>query len=206
VGRAVDPGELAAMMLDLQGQGCHNVNLVSPSHVVAQVIAAVAIATGQDLSVPVVYNTGGYDSPEALALLEGIVDIYMPDMKYGDTVAAHRYSHVRDYVAVNRAAVKEMHRQVGDLVLDEQGIARRGLLVRHLVMPGDISGTESVLRFLAEEISRDTSLNLMDQYHPCYRAGDNPPLDRPLTRQEYQRALACADRLGLHRLDTRHSR
>jgi len=205
-GREVNPEALAAMMLDLQAQGCHNVNLVSPSHVVAQVIAALKIAARQGLNLPLVYNTGGYDSPEALALLDGIVDIYMPDMKYGDTAAAHRYSHVRDYVAVDRAAVQEMHRQVGDLVLDEDGIARRGLLVRHLVMPGGVSGTESVLRFLAEEISRDTYLNLMDQYHPCYRAGDNPPLDRPLTRQEYRRALAWADKHGMRRLDTRHSR
>jgi putative pyruvate formate lyase activating enzyme len=206
VGREVNPEALAAMMLDLQAQGCHNVNLVSPSHVVAQVIAAVAIAAGQGLGLPLVYNTGGYDSPEALALLDGIVDIYMPDMKYGGTAAGHRYSHVRDYVSVNRAAVREMHRQVGDLVLDAYGIARRGLLVRHLVMPGDVSGTESVLHFLAEEISRDTYLNLMDQYHPCYRAGDNPPLDRPLSRQEHQRALVWADKLGLHRLDARHNR
>jgi putative pyruvate formate lyase activating enzyme len=135
IGRAVSAQELAAMMLELQTMGCHNINLVSPSHVVAQVIAAVAIAAERGLHLPLVYNTGGYDSPEALRLFEGIVDIYMPDMKYADPENARRYSRARDYVQVNRAAVKEMHRQVGDLVLDENGIARRGLLVRHLVLP-----------------------------------------------------------------------
>ena len=188
-------------MLDLQYQGCHNINLVSPSHVVAQVLGALVIAAREGLRLPLVYNTGGYDSLEALALLDGIIDIYMPDMKYSDPDIAHRYSHVRDYVAVNRAAVKEMHRQVGDLVLDGKGIAQRGLLVRHLVMPEDISGTEGVLRFLAEEISAQTYLNLMDQYRPCYRAGDYPPLDRPLDRAEYHRAVKWADALGLRRLD-----
>jgi len=203
LGREVEPEELAAMMLELQAQGCHNINLVSPSHVVAQIIAAVAIAAREGLELPLVYNTGGYDSLEALALLDGMVDIYMPDMKYGDSAIAHRYSHVRDYVAVNRAAVREMQRQVGDLVLDEAGIACRGLLVRHLVMPDDLSGTEVVLRFLAEAISKDAYLNLMDQYHPCYRAGQYPSLDRSLRPDEYHRALAVAERHGLYRLDSR---
>ena len=144
IGREVSAQELAGMMLELQAMGCHNINLVSPSHVVAQVIAAVAIAAEKGLRLPLVYNTGGYDSPEALRLLDGIVDIYMPDMKYADPENARRYSRARDYVQVNRAAVKEMHRQVGDLVLDESGIARRGLLVRHLVLPGDLAGTAEV--------------------------------------------------------------
>ncbi len=206
LGREVSLEELATMMLDLQRQGCHNINLVTPSHVVAQFIGALAIAAQRGLCLPVVYNTGGYDSLEALALLDGIVDIYMPDVKYSDSGAAHRYSHVRDYVTVNRAAVKEMHRQVGDLVMDEQGVAQRGLLVRHLVMPGDISGTRAVLQFLADEVSTSTYLNLMDQYRPCYRAADNPPLDRPLSRAEYDRALTWAGELGMRRLDARHSR
>ena len=153
-----------------------------------------------------VYNTGGYDSPEALALLDGIIDIYMPDMKYGNSALAHKYSHVRDYVETNFAAVREMHRQVGDLQLDEQGIAQRGLLVRHLVLPGNIAGTEAVLTFLANEISTNTYINLMDQYHPCYRAMDNPPLDQGLKENEYQEALELADRLGLKRLDQRRTR
>jgi putative pyruvate formate lyase activating enzyme len=201
MGRAMSPAELAEMMLELQAMGCHNINLVSPSHVVAQILAAVAIAARRGLHLPLVYNTGGYDSLEALALLDGVVDIYMPDMKYADSAIAHRYSHVRDYCDVNRAAVKEMHRQVGDLVLDDRGIAQRGLLVRHLVLPNDLAGTEQVIEFLAREISPATYLNLMDQYRPCYRAAEHPPLDRRLTGPEYHAALAAAHHAGLHRLD-----
>jgi putative pyruvate formate lyase activating enzyme len=201
VGREAEPRELADMMLELQSRGCHNINLVSPSHVVAQIIAAVADAASRGLRLPLVYNTGGYDSPEALALLDGIVDIYMPDMKYGDSALARKYSKVRDYVEANRAAVKEMHRQVGDLVLDARGIARRGLLVRHLVLPHGIAGSEQVLSFLAEEISANTYLNLMDQYRPCYRAGEYPEIDRPITAAEYRAAFDAAARHGLERLD-----
>jgi len=201
IGREVEPDELAAMMLALQRDGCHNINLVTPSHVVAQILAAVAIAARQGLRLPLVYNTGGYDSLEALALLDRVVDIYMPDMKYGDSETAHRSSHVRNYWEVNRAAVKEMHRQVGGLVVSDEGLARRGLLVRHLVLPGDLANTDRVLAFIATEISRDTYLNLMSQYHPCYRAWDYPPLDRPVTREEFDRALAAAAKHGLHRLD-----
>jgi len=200
VGREVEPAEIADMMLELQRRGCHNINLVTPSHVVAQIIAAVHDAAEHGLRLPLVYNSGGYDSPEALALLDGIIDIYMPDVKYGDSVPARRYSRVRNYVEANRVAVREMHRQVGDLVLDEDGIALRGLLVRHLVLPDDIAGTERVLEFLAEEISRETYVNLMDQYRPCHRAGEYPELDRPLTEAEYGDALAAAERAGL-RLD-----
>jgi putative pyruvate formate lyase activating enzyme len=203
IGREVTPEEIAGMMLALERQGCHNVNLVTPSHVVAQILAAVLGAARQGLRLPLVYNTGGYDSPEALALLDGVVDIYMPDMKYGDSDRARTYSHVRDYWEVNRAAVTEMHRQVGDLVIDAEGVARRGLLVRHLVLPGDLANTDTVLAFIAREISRDTYVNVMAQYRPCYRAWDYPPLDRPLTRQEYERALALAAEHGLHRLDQR---
>jgi putative pyruvate formate lyase activating enzyme len=200
-GREVSDEELAGMMLRLQAAGCHNINLVTPSHVVAQILTAVAIAAEQGLRLPLVYNTSGYDSPEALALLDAVVDIYMPDMKYGDDKSARKYSHVRDYARVNRAAVREMHRQVGDLVVNAAGLAERGLLVRHLVLPEDISGTATVLRFLAEEISTDTYLNLMGQYRPCYRAGDYPGLDRPISRAEFSEALAIARRYGLHRLD-----
>jgi putative pyruvate formate lyase activating enzyme len=203
LGHEVEPEELADMMLGLQVQGCHNVNFVSPSHVVAQIIAAVEIAANKGLHLPLVYNTGGYDSLEALQLLDGIIDIYMPDMKYGDSRTAHQFSHVRNYVEVNRATVKEMHRQVGDLIMDENGIALRGLLVRHLVLPESVSGTDRVLEFLAEEISPDTYLNLMDQYRPCYRADENPPLDQPITSREFSRAHAWAENLGLHRLDDR---
>jgi putative pyruvate formate lyase activating enzyme len=203
-GREVEPAEIAEMMLELQRQGCHNINLVSPSHAVAQVLAAVREAAQRGLALPLVYNTGGYDSPQALALLEGIIDIYMPDMKYGDSALARRYSKVRNYVETNRSAVREMHRQVGDLVLDENGVARRGLLVRHLVLPEDIAGTWQVLEFIAREISRDTYVNLMDQYRPCYRADQYPELDRGLSGAEYADALALAERLGLKRID-RHA-
>lgn len=202
-GVEVEPGAIADMMLELQRLGCHNINFVTPSHVVAQIIAAVDDAAQRGLAVPLVYNTSGYDSPEALALLDGIVDIYMPDMKYGSSAVARKYSKVRDYVEVNRSAVKEMHRQVGDLALDAHGVARRGLLVRHLVLPGGISGTAEVLRFLATEISQNTYLNLMDQYRPCYRADEYPALDRPLAREEYLEALELAAQAGLERLDHR---
>jgi putative pyruvate formate lyase activating enzyme len=201
IGREVSPAALAGMMLELQALGCHNINLVSPSHVVAQIVAAVAIAVRRGLRLPLVYNTGGYDSPEALALLDGIIDIYMPDMKYADAAIAREYSRIGDYVRVNRAAVKEMHRQVGDLLVDASGIAQRGLLVRHLVLPQDLAGTDRVLAFLAREISAGTCVNLMDQYHPCYRAGEHPPLDRRLTRDEYARALSLAARHGLRPLN-----
>ncbi len=204
VGRALGPAEIADIMLELQARGCHNINLVTPSHVVAQIIAAVHDAATRGLRLPLVYNTGGYDSPEALALLDGIVDIYMPDMKYGDPDLARRYSRVRNYVAVNQAAVREMHRQVGDLLLDRDGIAVRGLLVRHLVMPNSVAGTDRVLGFLASEISPATYLNLMDQYHPCHRAGEYPAIDRPTSREEYGDALRAAARFGLTRLDRRH--
>jgi putative pyruvate formate lyase activating enzyme len=202
IGTEVEAGALAARMLHLQEAGCHNINFVTPSHVVAQILEAVLIAAREGLHLPLVYNTGGYDSPEALALLEGVIDIYMPDMKYGDSRTARRYSRVRGYWEVNQAAVREMHRQVGDLILDSGGVARRGLLVRHLVLPEDLSNTERVLAFIAREISPRTYVNLMDQYHPCYRAYDNPPLDRPLTLREYRRALELARRCGLVRLDS----
>ena len=203
VGREVEPEELARMMLELQAAGCHNINLVTPSHVVAQIVAAVYEAARHGLRLPIVYNTGGYDALDALALLDGIVDIYMPDMKYGDTLLARRYSKVPNYVEVNQAAVREMHRQVGDLVLDEHGIAQRGLLVRHLVLPSGLAGTEAVLAFLAQQISPRTYLNLMDQYRPCYRADEYPELDRRVTAAEYAAALAAAARHGLTRLDGR---
>ena len=201
MGREVEPDELADMMLNLQERGCHNINFVTPSHVVAQIIAAVDIAVQKGLHLPLVYNTGGYDSPEALALLDGVIDIYMPDMKYGDSVIARKYSKVRNYVEINFAAVREMHRQVGDLQLDSNGIALRGLLVRHLVLPDLLAGSETILAFLADEISTSTYLNLMDQYHPCYRADENPPLDRCLTTAEFNEALQLTKKYGITRLD-----
>ena len=202
-GDEVEPEQVAAMMLELQAMGCHNINLVSPSHVVPQILAAVFSAARAGLRLPLVYNTGGYDSMEMLALLDGVIDIYMPDMKYADARTAQRYSKILNYPQVNQTAVREMHRQVGDLQVDAYGVARRGLLVRHLVLPEGLSGTEKIVRFLASEISTDTYLNLMDQYRPAYKSHHFPPLDRPITRTEYAGAVAMARRAGLHRLDER---
>jgi putative pyruvate formate lyase activating enzyme len=205
-GQEVEPENLAAMMLQLQRLGCHNINLVSPSHVVPQILAGLLIAAEAGLRLPLVYNTGGYDNLETLKLLDGIVDIYMPDMKYADEAVARRYSKVKNYPAVNQAAVKEMHRQVGDLVTDERGVAQRGLLVRHLVLPEGLAGTPEIVRFLAEEISPHTYLNIMDQYRACYKAHDLPPLDRRITRQEYNEAVQMARDASLTRLDNRERR
>ncbi|MEZ0396890.1 MAG: radical SAM protein [Anaerolineales bacterium] len=202
-GVEVEPEDLAAIMLELQAVGCHNINFVSPSHVVAQILAALVIAVRQGLRLPLVYNTGGYDSLAALRLLDGVIDIYMPDMKYADARTALYLSKAKDYPAVNQRAVREMHRQVGDLQMDENGIARRGLLVRHLVLPNGLAGTQEVVRFLATEISADTYLNLMDQYRPAYRARQFPELSRGITAEEYRAALQAARQAGLRRLDRR---
>jgi putative pyruvate formate lyase activating enzyme len=202
-GPEVDAADLAAAMLALQADGCHNINLVSPSHVVGEILEALVLAAEKGLRLPLVYNTGGFDSPEALALLDGVIDIYMPDMKYSDRHTARTLSRIGNYPEVNRAAVREMHRQVGDLVLDEDGVAERGLLIRHLVLPGGLAGTDEIMRFIAEEISPETYVNLMAQYRPAYRAREHPPLDRPLAAAEYSEALEAAMRAGLRRLDRR---
>jgi len=204
-GREVGSEELAAIMLSLQRSGCHNINFVSPSHVVAEILEALLLAARSGLHLPLVYNTGGFDSLEALSLLDGVIDIYMPDMKYGDARIARSHSKIGKYPEVNRKAVREMHRQVGDLRLDADGIAQRGLLVRHLVLPGGLAGTEEVVRFLAEQISPNTYLNIMGQYRPAYRAKEYPPLDRPLRVEEYKDALRMAARAGLTRLDERRN-
>ncbi|MBU0491138.1 MAG: radical SAM protein [Chloroflexi bacterium] len=202
-GRPMTPEQIAGLMLALAERGCHNINIVSPTHVVPQMLAALAIAAQAGLTLPLVYNTGGYDSLETLRLLDGVVDIYMPDMKYADAAIGQALSGVPDYPAVNQAAVREMHRQVGDLVLDERRIARRGLLVRHLVLPDNRAGSAAIFRFLAQDISTNTYLNVMDQYRPCYQAPARPPLDRRITRAEYRQAADAALAAGLHRLDDR---
>jgi putative pyruvate formate lyase activating enzyme len=202
-GDEVEPQALAATMLELQYQGCHNINLVSPSHVVPQILAAVLIAAQAGLHLPLVYNTGGYDSLECLVILDGVIDLYMPDMKYASAQIARHYSKIPNYPQVNQAAVREMHRQVGDLQMDENGLAERGLLVRHLVLPNGLAGTPEIVRFLAEQISTDTYLNLMDQYRPAFNARQFPKLNRPITFQEYQAAVEMAGAAGLHRLDQR---
>jgi len=189
----------------LQEQGCHNINLVSPSHVVPQILLAVLIAAQAGLRLPLVYNTGGYDSLRTLALLDSVVDVYMPDMKYAAAGVGRRFSKVADYPTVNQAAVREMQRQVGDLTMDERGIARRGLLVRHLVLPEGLAGTTEIVEFLRDQVSPDTYINVMAQYRPCFHAHEMPPLDRPVNRAEYARAVRLAEQAGL-RLDRRRPR
>ena len=200
-GTPVDNETLARMMLSLQERGCHNINLVSPTHVVPFILDALDLATAQGLSLPLVYNSGGYDAPETMQLLDGIVDIYMPDMKYSDSRTGERLSGVKNYAEVNRAAVKEMHRQVGDLQIDENGIARRGLLIRHLVMPNGLAGTEKTMSFLAHEISQDTYVNIMAQYRPHYQANTVPEISRPINASEFREAISLARHYGIHRLD-----
>ncbi len=204
-GDEVEPEQLAAIMLDLQSFGCHNINLVSPSHVAPQILAGVLIAVQAGLRLPLVYNTGGYDSLAMLALLDGVVDIYMPDVKYANAQIARRYSKIPNYPGFNQAAVREMHRQVGDLQLDENGLACRGLLVRHLVLPHGLAGTADIMQFLAQEISKNTYLNLMDQYRPAFNARQFPKINRPITRKEFHEALEMANASGLTRLDERKS-
>lgn len=203
VGREVEADELAGMMLDLQSLGCHNVNLVTPSIYVPQIIEAAVLAVRRGLRIPFVYNTSSYDSLESLRLLEGIVDIYMPDAKYADDRIAARLSLARDYWNVMRAAIKEMHRQVGILQIGRDGLAIRGVLVRHLVLPGGLAGTREVCRFLAREISSDTYVNIMGQYWPAWRADRFPPLNRHVTREEIEEAYRIAREEGLHRFDRR---
>jgi putative pyruvate formate lyase activating enzyme len=201
LGAEVSDAELAACMLDLQGQGCHNINFVSPSHVVPQILAAVELAAGSGLSIPLVYNTGGYDRVETLRLLDGVIDIYMPDFKFWDPGLGREACGAPDYPETARQALAEMHRQVGDLVIDERGIARRGLLVRHLVLPGGRAGTREIMRFIAQTISPGTYVNVMSQYRPCGRANEVAGLETTLSADDYRRALAAAVAEGIARLD-----
>ena len=199
-GRIVTVEDLAQMMLSLQRLGCHNINFVTPSHQVPQILRALPIAVEGGLDVPLVYNCGGYESLETLRLLDGVFDIYMPDFKYAEAAKAQQYSRVENYPEIAKAALREMHRQVGDLVMDRRGVARRGLLVRHLVLPNNLAGTGEIVRFLAE-LSEDTYVNIMAQYRPCYRAHEYPALARRPTRAELEEALQLARAAGLHRLD-----
>lgn len=189
--------ELARAMLHLQQLGCHNINFVTPTHFASQLIQAVKLAAERGLKIPIVWNCGGYESIEALRLLEGIVDIYMPDIKYGEEAPARRYSAAPDYFEVAKAAVSEMHRQVGDLVI-EDGVAVRGLLIRHLILPNGLAGSRKILQFIAG-LSRNSYVNIMDQYYPCYKAFDYPELSRRITLEEYDEVIALALELGLHR-------
>jgi putative pyruvate formate lyase activating enzyme len=202
-GEEISVEDLAAMMLNLQRRGCHNINFVSPSHQVYQILAALPMAIAGGLKVPLVYNTGGYDALETLRLLDGVVDIYMPDLKFWDPQVAGDLCSAEDYPEIARQAVKEMHRQVGDLATDDQGVARRGLLVRHLVLPDGLAGTREVMEFLAREVSPRTYVNVMGQYRPCGRAAEHPGLRKFLTALEHEQAQQTAREAGLTRLDRR---
>jgi putative pyruvate formate lyase activating enzyme len=204
-GEVVDPARLAEMMLEVQSRGCHNVNWVTPEHVVPQILEALPLAVAGGLRLPIVYNTSSYDSLHSLELMDGVVDVYMPDLKFWTADHARRYSRRADYPEVARRNVEEMNRQVGPLTFDEDGLAVRGVILRHLVMPGMLEETEAILRWVAEELGPDTYVNLMQQYHPAglvTRDEGFAEIDRPLGRDEYERALELARSLGL-RLDQR---
>ncbi len=198
-GREVSIEDLADMMLNLTRKGCHNINWVSPTHQLPQILAALEVAAEAGLDIPIVYNCGGYEPVEVLELLDGIVDIYMPDAKYGSNEVGMELSGVPDYWDRNREALREMHRQVGDLEEDERGIAQHGLVVRHLVLPGGLAHTPEVMHFIAQEISKDTYVNIMDQYFPAYQASGHPLLSRRITSEEYAEAVQAAAAEGLHR-------
>jgi putative pyruvate formate lyase activating enzyme len=200
-GALVSPDELAAAMLRLQAMGCHNINLVSPSHVILSILESLEIAVAAGLNLPLVYNSGGYEAAETIALLDGIVDIYMPDLKFLDPDRARRWTIAPDYPAAATSAILAMQDSVGDLELDDRGIASRGLLVRHLVLPGGSDDSRAVLEFLAERVSRRAYVNLMSQYRPCHRAREFPPLDQPLSRKEYLAVAEHARSLGLERVE-----
>jgi putative pyruvate formate lyase activating enzyme len=202
-GETIAVADLAEIMLRLQAQGCHNINFVTPSHQVPMLLAALPHAIAGGLRLPLVYNTGGYDSLATLRLLDGIIDIYMPDFKFWDEGLASSLCNAPDYPEVARQALQEMHRQVGDLVLDEHGVAYRGLLVRHLVLPDDLAGTREIMQFLAQEISPHTYVNVMGQYRPCGRAYEHPSLGRFLSPEEHRAAQQVAREAGLTRLDQR---
>jgi putative pyruvate formate lyase activating enzyme len=202
-GREVDARGLAAMMLELQEIGCHNINWVTPEHVVPQILEALPLAVEGGLRLPIVYNTSAYDSPDSLRLMDGVVDVYMPDLKLSSSEHTRRYLGKREYFEVASRNAREMHRQVGDLVLDDEGLARRGLIVRHLVMPGMVEETEAVLRFVADELGQETYVNLMGQYYPAGRSERYEEIHRRPYPEELARAFEIADRLGLRRLDQR---
>jgi putative pyruvate formate lyase activating enzyme len=204
-GDITPPEKLAAMMLELQARGCHNINLVTPEHVVPQILEGLLIAVEDGLRLPLVYNTSAYDSLYSLELVDSVVDIYMPDFKFWDREMARRYIRAPNYPEAARHSIKKMHRQVGQLVLDEQGLALRGILVRHLVMPGEIAGTGEILTWIAHELGPDTYVNVMPQYYPAGKvnASEHAEINRSITLQEFRQALDLADAAGLQRLDQR---
>lgn len=201
IGTEVTAAQLAKIMLELQQRGCHNINFVTPSHVVPQILAALQIAIAQGLCVPLIYNTGAYDQVETLKILDGVFDIYMPDFKFWDPAAAKLTCNAPDYPEAARRAIQEMHRQVGDLVLDASGIAQRGLLIRHLVMPGGLAGTRDIMRWLAQNVSTNTYVNIMFQYHPCGYALEVPELAQRPSEKDFSMAVQAAKEAGITRLD-----
>ncbi len=196
-GRQVSADELAAYMLELQDLGCHNINFVTPTHIMPQILESLAIAVQKGLSIPLVYNTSGYELPEMIKLLDGIVDIYLPDARYAEGTYSARYSSAQDYPEYNKSSIKEMFRQVGRGEFDKEGIIKRGLIIRHLVLPENISGTEKICAFISNELSPQVYVSLMSQYHPCYKACDHPSLDRRITMEEYDHAIGCLKKYGL---------
>ena len=204
-GVEVSPEDLAGMMLDLQNQGCHNINFVTPEHVVPQILEALPLAVQMGLRLPLVYNTGAYDSMESMQMMEGIVDIYMPDFKYWSNERSQKYLKAKDYPETARAVIKEMHRQVGDLVLDENGLAKRGVLLRHLVMPEGLEDAENIMKYLSKEISADTYLNIMAQYFPAGKVSEIKYQE--INRRPHSQELATVEKIarqyGLHRFDQR---
>jgi len=198
-GYEVDAKEFSKVMLGLQKMGCHNINFVTPTHFAPQIIEAVMLAREEGLSVPLVYNCGGYETVNTLKLLDGIIDIYMPDIKYSDAKSAKKFSGAPDYPEIVREALKEMHGQVGDLSMDSGGVATRGLLVRHLVLPNGLAGTGATMHFIANRISKHTYVNIMDQYRPCHKADEFPEIDRMVAAGEYNEAVDIARREGLRR-------
>jgi len=198
-GKVISTEELARGMLRLQSIGCHNINFVTPTHFTPQIVEGIKVAIEKGLKIPIVYNCGGYEKVETLRLLEGIVDIYMPDVKYSEAGPAKKFSNAPHYFEVCRKALKEMHRQVGDLKVSEEGIAERGLLIRHLVLPNNLAGSEAVLRFIAEKLSEDSYVNIMSQYRPMYKASLYPEINHPPQLSEFSEAVEMAEELGLHR-------
>jgi len=201
-GQEVSDEQVAQMMLKLQKHGCHNINLVTPTHVMPNILKATQIASQNGLRLPLVYNTSGYERMEILKILDGIVDIYMPDLKYMDGDLAAKYSSgAQDYPEVTQKAIIEMHRQVGELLIDRRGIALRGLIIRHLVMPNRVAGTEKFVKWVAEKLTKSTYVNIMAQYHPEYKAFEYPEIARRITREEFLEAMEAAKRYGLTNLD-----
>ncbi len=200
IGEEISQEGLAEMMLNLQNRGCHNINLVTPTPQVPQIVKSLSMAMEKGLKIPLVYNTSSYDSISVLRLLNGIIDIYMPDARYSNDEIALKYSKAPRYFEIMKKAIKEMQRQVGDLILDENGIAIKGLIIRHLILPNGLAGSEKIFHFLVKDISANTFLNIMEQYYPCYQAFQYPELSRRITNEEYQETIKLAKKVGLKRL------